>query len=73
VALTGENDTTMTPSSLLGLLVNVAHYEISAGIQIGDGETVGGSADERIGIRHRPSRFGEGAVSCHLLLSRNAH
>ena len=66
------HDTTMTPSSLLGLLVNVAHYEISAGIQIDDGETVGGSADERIGIRHRPSRFGEGAVACHLLIPHNA-
>jgi hypothetical protein len=66
------HDTDMGPPELLGLLANVAHYEIAVGIQIDDGETVGGSADEKIEIRHRPSRFGEGAVSCQLLLPRSA-
>jgi hypothetical protein len=66
------HDTDMTPPQLLGLLANVAHYEIAAGIQIDDGETVGGSADEQIEIRLRPSRFREGAVSCQLLLPRSA-
>jgi hypothetical protein len=66
------HDTDMAPPQLLGLLANVAHYEIAAGIQIEDGETVGGSPDEQIEIRHRPSRFGEGAISCQLLLARSA-
>ncbi len=65
------HDTDLTPPQLLGLLANVAHYEIAAGIQIDDGETVGGSADEQIEIRHQPSRFREGAVSCQLLLPRS--
>jgi hypothetical protein len=65
-------DTDMTPPHLLGLLASVAHYEIDAGIQIDDGETAGGSPGERIEIRHRPSRFREGAVSCHLLVPRTA-
>ena len=66
------HDTDMTPPQLLGLLANIAHYEIAAGIQIAAGETVGGSPDEQIEIRHQPSRFREGAVSCQLLLPRSA-
>lgn len=42
---------------LFEFLANVAHYEIANGVQIGDGETVGGSDSERIVVRLMASRF----------------
>jgi hypothetical protein len=42
---------------LFEFLANVAHYELSTNVQIGDGETVGGSESERIVVRHLRSRF----------------
>lgn len=39
------------------LLADIAHYQITSGVQIGDGETVGGSDAERIVVRHLASRY----------------
>ena len=50
---------------LFGLLADVAHYEIASGIQIGDGETLGGSDSERMLVRHIDSQFiPETKVAC---------
>jgi hypothetical protein len=49
-------------------VASVAHHEISTGVQIGAGQRVGLSERQRIEIQHLPSRFGDGAVSCHLVL-----
>lgn len=40
---------------LFEFVSNIAHYLIQQGPVIADGNTVGGSADERILVRHRPS------------------
>lgn len=61
------HDSPWSPPELFNFLANIAHYEISANLQIGDGETVGSSQDERIRVRHLPSRYGDRAVSCHLM------
>ena len=42
---------------LFEFLANVAHYELATNVQIGDGETIGGSESERIVVRHLRSRF----------------
>ena len=34
---------------------NIAHYLIQSGPVIADGNTVGGSEEERLLVRHRPS------------------
>lgn len=40
---------------LFDFVANIAHYLITSGPVIEDGNTVGGSADERILVQHRPS------------------
>jgi hypothetical protein len=44
-------------SEMLGFLADVAHYEITAGTQIADGETVGVSESDRRTVRHVTSAF----------------
>lgn len=46
---------TMDISDLFEFVSNIAHYLIQSGPVISDGNTVGGSAEERILVRHRPS------------------
>jgi hypothetical protein len=43
------------PHDLFEFVSNIAHYLIQSGPVIRDGNTVGGSAEERILVRHRPS------------------
>jgi len=45
----------MEPQDLLDFVSNLAHYLIQSGPVISDGNTVGGSENERILVRHRPS------------------
>jgi len=45
----------MNPSDLFEFVSNIAHYLIEKGPIIADGNTVGGSAEERILVRHLPS------------------
>ena len=47
--------TEMEPSDLFEFVSNIAHYLIQSGPVIADGNTVGGSAEERILVRHLPS------------------
>jgi hypothetical protein len=42
---------------LFEFLANIAHYEIASSIQIGDGETVGLSEDQRLLVTHQSSEF----------------
>jgi len=52
-------------SDLFEFLANIAHYELVTGVQIGDGETVGGSETERFVVRHTASRYmPETRVAC---------
>jgi len=44
-------------SELMDFLVNIAHYEITSGIQIGDGETLGFSETDRRQVQHVSSEF----------------
>lgn len=48
------------PSDLFEFVSNIAHYLIQSGPVIADGNTVGGSAEERILVRHRPSMIEKG-------------
>jgi hypothetical protein len=50
---------TMDIESLFECVSNIAHYLIHNGPVIADGHTVGGSEDERILVRHRPSMIDE--------------
>lgn len=45
----------MQVQDLFEFVSNIAHYPIQSGPVIGDGNTVGGSEEERILVRHRPS------------------
>jgi hypothetical protein len=45
----------MDLKELFEFVSNIAHYLIQSGPVIADGNTVGGSAEERILVRHRPS------------------
>lgn len=45
----------MDRQDLVEFISNLAHYLIQQGPIIADGNTVGGSAEERIVVRHRPS------------------
>lgn len=45
----------MDAMALFEFVRNIAHYLIMSGPVIADGNTVGGSAEERILVRHRPS------------------
>lgn len=47
----------MNPQDLFEFVVNIAHYLIQSGPVIADGNTVGGSEDERVVVRHLPSRI----------------
>jgi hypothetical protein len=47
--------TTKQLEELFEFVTNIAHYLIQSGPVIADGNTVGGSAEERILVRHRPS------------------
>ena len=49
--------TTRPVPELLGMLADVAHYQIATGRIIGDGETVGASADDRTRVRYQSSAF----------------
>jgi len=50
----------MGPGEIFDFVSNLAHYLIQSGPVIADGNTVGGSEDERILVRHRPSMIEEG-------------
>lgn len=43
------------PGELFGFVADVAHYLLQSGPVIADGNTVGGTAEERIVVRHLPS------------------
>jgi len=45
------------PGELFGFVVDIAHYLLQSGPVIADGNTVGGSEEERIVVRHQPSRL----------------
>jgi hypothetical protein len=47
------------PADLFEFVSNIEHYLIQSGPVIADGNIVGGSADERILVRHRPSIIDE--------------
>jgi Domain of unknown function (DUF4261) len=49
------SSSTRDAADLLQFISNIAQYEITSGIQIGDGETVGASADEKLRVTHGPS------------------
>ena len=66
------HDTQWSPPDLLNLVASVAHYEISSGVELRAGQRVGLSEHQRVEIQHQPSRFGDGAVSCHLVLGLGA-
>jgi hypothetical protein len=46
---------TMDVGDLFEFVSNIAHYLIQSGPVIADGNTVGGSVEERILVHHRPS------------------
>lgn len=50
----------MAASELFEFVCNIAHYLIQSGPVIKDGNTVGGSADERVRVLHRPSMIDQG-------------
>lgn len=66
------HDTQWSPPDLLNLLASVAHNEVSSGVQLSAGQRIGLSERQRVEIQHQPSRFGDGAVSCHLVLGLGA-
>lgn len=47
---------------IIGFLADVAHYELTGHLQIGDGETIDGLHGERVTVRHSPSEFKPGEV-----------
>jgi len=50
----------MSLQDLFEFVSNLAHYLIQSGPVIADGNTVGGSEDDRILVRHRPSMLDQG-------------
>jgi hypothetical protein len=50
----------MKPQELFEFVSNIAHYLIQSGPVIADGNTVGGSEEERIVVRHRASMVEKG-------------
>lgn len=50
----------MAASELFEFVCNIAHYLIQSGPVIKDGNTVGGSAEERVRVLHRPSMIDQG-------------
>jgi hypothetical protein len=55
-----ESDRTkMQPMELVQFVSNIANYLIQSGPVIADGNTVGGSEEQRILVRHRPSMIDE--------------
>lgn len=47
----------LAPPELLGRLADAACYQLTSGRVLGDGDTFGASASERIQVRHRRSEF----------------
>lgn len=52
--------TTMQPMELVQFVSNIANYLVQSGPVIADGNTVGGSEEQRILVRHRASMVDEG-------------
>ncbi len=50
----------MEPMDLMEFVYNVAHYLVQSGPVIEDGNTVGGSVEEKILVRHKKSMTGSG-------------
>ena len=49
------DSSSLNPRELFEFVCNIAHYLIHSGPVIADGNTVGGSEDERIVVQHRAS------------------
>lgn len=62
------HESALPPDELLGRLADAAHYQLLTGARLGDGQTFGATAEERIQIRHRRSRFIDDTVTCQLAL-----
>jgi Domain of unknown function (DUF4261) len=62
------HDTSLSPPELLGRLADVAQYQLLSRIQIADNDTFGSTAEERIRISHRASRFMADTITCQLAL-----
>lgn len=60
------HDTNLTVPDLLSRMADVAHYQLSTSARLEDGHTFGATAEERIAVRHRKSRYISDAVSCQL-------
>jgi hypothetical protein len=58
----------MKPQELFEFVSNIAHYLIQSGPVIEDGNTVGGSEDERILVNHRPSMIEPGRCVYKIVL-----
>jgi hypothetical protein len=56
----------MAPGELREWLINIIFYLLENGPVLKDGETIGGSADEKIRIRHCPSSFGHSGTVIRL-------
>lgn len=62
------HDSALPADELLGRLADAAHYQLATGARLGDGQTFGATAEERVAIRHRRSRFIDDTVTCQLAL-----
>jgi hypothetical protein len=62
------HESALPADELLGRLADVGHYQLLTGARLGDGQTFGATAEERIQIRHRRSRFIDDTVTCQLAL-----
>lgn len=62
------HDTALSPPELLGRMADIVHYQLATGSRLQDGHTFGVTADERIAVRHRPSRYLAETVTCQLAL-----
>ena len=50
-------DSSAAPPDLIDRVYDIAHYLTQAGPVLNDGDTLGGSADERLQVRHLPSAW----------------
>jgi Domain of unknown function (DUF4261) len=62
------HESALPPDELLGRLADAAHYQLATGARLEDGQTLGATAEERIDIRHRRSRFIDDTITCQLAL-----
>ncbi len=62
------HESTLPPDELLGRLADTGHYQLLTGARLEDGQTFGATAEERIQIRHRRSRFIDDTITCQLAL-----